>query len=68
MSQLIGDHEPPLSVLENILDWVWFDNEWRSHSVHIMHKIPYSYYIAKMKRISTLDQDFKPNDMPAEQV
>ena len=31
-------------------------------------KIPYSYYIAKLNRISTLDQDFKPNDMPAEQV
>ena len=31
-----------------------------------MRKIPYSYYIAKMKRISTLDQDFKPNEMPNE--
>ena len=29
------------------------------HSVHNMHKIPYFYYIAKMKRISTLDQDCK---------
>ena len=28
------------------------------HSVYIMRKIPYSYYIAQMKRISTLDQDF----------
>ena len=26
----------------------------QSHSVHIMRKIPYSFYIAKMKRISTL--------------
>ena len=28
------------------------------HSDHTMRKILYSYYIAKMKRISTLDQDF----------
>ena len=29
-----------------------------AHSLHIIRKIPYSYYIAKMKSISTLDQDF----------
>ena len=40
----------------------------KKHSVHIMRKIPYSYYIAKMKRISTLEQDFLPNDLAAEQV
>ena len=28
------------------------------HSVYIMRKIPYSYYIAKMKRSSTPDQGF----------
>ena len=30
----------------------------KTHYVHVMRKIPNSYYIAKMKRISTLDQDF----------
>ena len=28
------------------------------HFVHIMRKIPYSYYIAEMKRISTFDQEY----------
>ena len=52
---------------DNIVKYKYYEKDvaskffiqfWSSHSVHIMHKIPYSYYIAKMKRISTLDQDF----------
>ena len=31
------------------------------HSVHIMRKKQYSYYIAKLNRISTLDQAFYQN-------
>ena len=35
---------------------------WNKHSVQTMRNMPYSYYIAKMKRISTLNQVFQPID------